>query len=83
MEGTWKVIPVFEAYQSMYNKLLTAIKTREDFQRQYSFPLMRAQIIKHNKRYLKGIALLRSSFGEQPTGSIVAKLIEEVTPTEN
>ena len=59
------------------------MKKKKYLQRKYFFSLMRAQIIKHNKRYLKGIALLRSSFGEQPTGSIVAKLIEEVTPTEN
>ena len=44
---------------------------------------MRTQIIKHNKRYLKGIVLLRSCFGQQPTGFIIAKLIEGVTPTEN
>ena len=44
---------------------------------------MRSQIIKHNKRYLKGIPLLKSAFGEQATGLIIVKLIEGLTPIEN
>ena len=44
---------------------------------------MRTQIRKHNTRYLKGIALLRSCFGEQPTGLIFAQLIESLIPTAN
>lgn len=44
---------------------------------------MRLQIREHNGRYLKGISILRSVFGEQRTGILFGKLIEGQDPTQN
>ena len=45
------------------------------------FAVMRLQIHKHNNRYLKGVGLVRSIFGETKTGVIIAKFIANKVPT--
>ena len=39
------------------------------------------QIVKYDKRYLKGRALLRYVFCELPTGVLFSKLIERLVPS--
>ena len=57
------------------------MKNKKDMQRIYFFELMKMQIIKHNKRYFTGNALLRSVSGELKTGIVFAKLIEGIVPS--
>ena len=42
---------------------------------------MSMQISKHNKRYIEGMALMRSIFGEKRSGLVIAKFIENLVPT--
>ena len=62
-------------------KLPVSIKEKKDLQRNEFFDTMKDQIIKHNRRYLKGMEFLISIFAEQKTGSIIGKFIRGIPQT--
>lgn len=81
MKEGWEDSPKFAGYRATYNSLSVQMKNKKNMQRNYFFEVMKMQIIKHNKRYLTGNALLRSVFGELQTGIVLAKLIEGIVPS--
>ena len=81
MENNWSQNIQFTGYREECGKLSPETTIKKEAQRRSFFKLMRNQIVKHNKRYVKGVALIRSIFAEAPLGKLVAQLLTGMVPS--
>ena len=82
MEENWHESPLFKVYRDIYDEYTPELKLKKDEQQKCYFEILRAQVMKHNKRYLTRIHLIIGMFGERITGNIIVKHIHGQVPSE-